>query len=202
MPGISLLIAYILGSIPTAVWVSKWGYDKDIRDYGSRNAGLTNVFRVLGWKPALPVIVVDLFKGMGAVYLTMHLLKGQQSFWPLLAGVVAILGHSYTFMAGFRGGKGVLTAFGVFLALAPISALLAFVSWVFVVYFSRIVSLASIVAAIVLAASIIFEFIYHRVQSDVAITGVLVACFVVYKHKSNISRLIQGTENKFGSPKK
>ena len=199
---LSIIIAYMFGSIPTAVWASKTFSGMDIRKHGSGNAGLTNVYRVLGWKPAIPVVVVDLFKGVAAPYVAMELCPGNE--WvPMFAGLVAILGHSFTCMAGFRGGKGVLTALGVFLCLAPYEAVLSFLVWLAVLFTTRYVSLASILACLTLGISVSVHFLMMNTLSNklLLILGWVVAAFVIIKHKSNISRLLKGTENRFGKKK-
>ncbi len=197
---LSMIIAYLFGSIPTAVWVAKWGHGMDIREHGSKNAGMTNVLRVLGWKSALPVIIVDLSKGFFAPYIALQLSPESGDWLPLVAGIIAILGHSFTCMAGFRGGKGVLTGLGVFLFLALSEALLAFAIWAVVVKMTRYVSLASIVACFALGSALT---VHHLVwpafgTQSLMIAGWVVAAFVIFKHKSNIVRLMNGTENRFG----
>ena len=159
---LSLPIAYLLGSIPSAIWIAKIAKGKtfDIRDYGSKNAGLTNTFRVLGWKPALPVVFLDLLKGFFGPWIAIKLCEAQvmaggadYSHWvPLVAGLLVILGHSFTCFAGFRGGKGVLAALGVFLALCPITALASFGVWIILTVATKYVSVGSIGACIALAA--------------------------------------------------
>ncbi len=203
---VSLVVAYLLGSIPSAVWFSKLFAGIDIRDEGSKNAGLTNTFRVLGWKPALPVVFLDLGKGVLAPYIAIQLSEGSSasSWLPMAAGFVAILGHSFTCMAGFRGGKGVLTALGVFLCLAWFEALIAFVVWLTITLVTRYVSLASILACFALSISLGLSYFLNQNISNLLllITGVLVTFFVTFKHKANIQRLLNGTENRFGSKKK
>ncbi len=198
----SLLIGYILGSIPSAVWASKIFGGIDIREHGSKNAGLTNTFRVLGWKPALPVVFVDLSKGILAPFIA-SIICPDQGWMPIAAGLVAVLGHSFTMFAGFRGGKGVLTALGVFIFLAHQEALVAFAVWALITYITRYVSLASILASIVLAIGLTVSFITpgRDVSLETMILGWVIAAFVTVKHKSNIQRLMNGTENRFGKTK-
>lgn len=214
---LSLPIAYLLGSIPTAVWVAKAvnGKNYDIRQYGSKNSGLTNTIRVLGIKPAIPVVIVDLFKGFFAPTIAIWLNNaskdsgGADYFWlPLACGLLAILGHSFTCFAGFRGGKGVLTAFGVFLALAPITALLAFAVWSALTFATKYVSVGSIGACIALAGLATFGYLapesypHDHINEGILIIAWAVALFVIIKHKANIKRLLNGTENGFGKKKK
>jgi glycerol-3-phosphate acyltransferase PlsY len=195
-PLFALPIAYLLGSIPTAVWVAKIYKGIDIREHGSKNAGLTNVFRVLGWGPAIPVIIVDLSKGFFAVFIAKQF--DGYSWLPISAAFLVILGHSFTCMAGFRGGKGVLTALGVFLALDPVLALTCFAFWGLLLAVTKYVSVASIGACALLAvlATILKTDIYVLVLSW------LVAVFVIVKHRANMVRLWNGTENGFGKKRK
>jgi glycerol-3-phosphate acyltransferase PlsY len=195
-PLFALPIAYLLGSIPTAVWVAKIYKGIDIRKHGSKNAGLTNVFRVLGWGPAIPVIVVDLAKGFFATFIAMQF--DYYSWLPIAAAFLVILGHSFTCLAGFRGGKGVLTALGVFLALHPVLALSCFAFWGLLLAITKYVSVASIGACALLAvlATILKTDIYVLALSW------LVAVFVIVKHRANMARLWNGTENGFGKKRK
>jgi glycerol-3-phosphate acyltransferase PlsY len=200
-------MAYLLGSIPTAVWVSKIYKGIDIREHGSKNAGLTNVFRVLGYKPALPVIAVDLAKGFFAPFIAMQL-STDYGWLPVTAGLLAIFGHSYTCMAGFRGGKGVLTALGVFLALQPVLALTCFAFWVALLAATKYVSVASIGACALLAVLSLLGYFANNFllvfKTDIYILALswLVAAFVIVKHKTNMVRLWNGTENGFGKKRK
>ncbi len=191
------------------------GKNYDIRDYGSRNAGLTNVFRVLGWKPALPVVFFDLAKGFLAPTIAAAMNQasvasgGPDYAWlPLLSGVLAILGHSFTCFAGFRGGKGVLTAMGVFLAIAPVTALVSFAVWTILTVATKYVSVGSIGGCVTLAfiSTLGFFFPEHyphdQISLGVLIVAWLVAVFVIYKHRANVKRLMNGTENGFGSKRK
>jgi glycerol-3-phosphate acyltransferase PlsY len=195
-------VAYTLGSIPTAVWVGRWQKSIDIREHGSGNAGLTNAIRVLGWKGAGPVLAVDLLKGFFAP-LTAVLITGYDRWdWPIfVAGLLGILGHSFTVFAGFRGGKGVLTGLGVFLFLTPIQALLAFAIWSLTVWKTRYVSLGSILACFTLIFSSLVDSIWGELPWGLTICCTLIASFVVWKHRANIGRLRAGTENKLGAKK-
>lgn len=225
---LAILLCYLLGSIPSAIWFSRLFAGIDIREHGSHNAGLTNVYRVLGWKPALPVAVLDFSKGLGAVLLgyavTIHFWGYPHSTFALACGVAAIVGHSFTVFAGFRGGKGVLTAMGVFVGLSPIPALVAFALWVYVLRRSGYVSLASILAAFALAVlntsvvfihmlqyaartsvagsfspEAVFTELVHRGDTNLFLLSWAVGLFVIWKHRANIHRLRNGTEYRFGS---
>jgi len=204
-PLFALPIAYILGSIPSAVWVAKIYKGIDIREHGSKNAGLTNVFRVLGWKPAIPVILVDLSKGFFAVYIA--LLLNHYEWLPITAGLLAIFGHSFTCMAGFRGGKGVLTALGVFLRLQPVLALTCFAFWGLLFAATKYVSVASIGACALLGVLATFGYFseilpVYKLDIYVLVLSWLVSVFVIVKHKANMVRLWNGTENGFGKKRK
>jgi glycerol-3-phosphate acyltransferase PlsY len=195
---ISLVAAYFLGSLPAALWVARM-HGVDIFKVGSGNPGMTNVWRTLGWKPAVPVALFDAGKGYLAAWLGTAL-TGSMA-WGLAAGLIAVLGHSFTCFARFKGGKGVLTSFGVFLCFTPVSALLALAAWTAIVLRTRYVSLGSIVAAVVLPAGIYAE---ARLRANPGLYPVLaveslVSAFVLYRHRSNMSRLMRGTENKIGS---
>ncbi len=201
----------MLGSIPSAIWIAKIakGKDFDIRNYGSKNAGLTNTFRVLGWKPALPVVFLDLLKGFFGPWIAMQLCETEadKAWVPLVAGLLVILGHSFTCFAGFRGGKGVLAALGVFLALCPFTALAAFGVWIVLTVSTKYVSVGSIGACIALGAFAVMGYLKLPFPPDdinlgLMITCLIVAVFVIVKHKSNIKRLLNGTENGFGSKRK
>lgn len=208
----------MLGSIPSAIWIAKIakGKDYDIRNYGSKNAGLTNTFRVLGWKPALPVVFMDLLKGFFGPFIALQMCAAQvaaggadYSGWvPLVAGILVILGHSFTCFAGFRGGKGVLAAFGVFLCLCPVTALSSFAIWIVLTAATKYVSVGSIGACLALGAFSVMGYlglpypVYDKMTLPLMITCLLVAVFVIVKHKSNIKRLMNGTENGFGSKRK
>lgn len=183
----------------------------DIRQYGSKNAGLTNTIRVLGFKPALPVIVVDLGKGFLAPLIAMKFMAAYSPEWtwlPLVAGLLAIFGHSFTCMAGFRGGKGVLTALGVFLCLCPVTALSSFAIWIILTVATKYVSVGSITACCALIIFSVMGYlkmpypVYDSIDLPLMITCCIVGVFVIVKHKGNIKRLMNGTENGFGSKRK
>jgi glycerol-3-phosphate acyltransferase PlsY len=196
--GAAMAAAYLLGSLPFAAWVARL-HGVDITKVGSGNPGMTNVWRTLGWKPALPVVFLDAGKGTLAAWLAFHLTQSLP--WALAAGVMAVAGHSFTVFARFKGGKGVLTGFGVFLYFTPMSALAGLIAWSAVVAKTRFVSLGSITAAVVMPVGIFLE---ARLGGKPGLYPVLtvaiaVGLFVLYRHRSNIGRLIQGTENKIGS---
>jgi len=196
-----IIVSYLAGSIPSSLWVSKLFYKMDIRTQGSGNMGLTNIYRVLGWKATVPVAIGDLGKGLLAVWLGSSLQQTVLSpdNFALVTGLISVFGHSFTCFAGFKGGKGVLTAFAVYLFLVPFSALGAFGIWVVVLMPSGYVSLASISAALALSVFVLFEYYLNGSGSLLMIIlTIFLSSFVIYRHRSNISRLLMGKENRFG----
>lgn len=187
---IQMIIAYLLGSIPSGVWLGKALYDKDIRDYGSGNTGATNTFRILGAKAGTLALVFDVLKGTLATLIPIYL---ETDIHPIFIGVFAVLGHVFSIYIKFQGGKAVATSAGVLLAIHPLY-LLAFVAFFLVVlYVTSTVSIASILATIGAAIFSIF-------LSDPLFSAVvwLLAFAIVYLHRENIERLRKGTENKVG----
>jgi glycerol-3-phosphate acyltransferase PlsY len=195
---LAMLGSYLLGSIPSATWIARIFYGVDIKAVGSRNPGMTNVLRTLGWKPALPVALFDAAKGLLAAWLGTAL-TGLPA-WGLAAGVAAVIGHSFTCFAAFKGGKGVLTGFGVFLYFAPWSALAGLLTWGMVVGISRYVSLGSVMAAVVMPLAMVFEITWggRRDLIPVLYVAVLICAFVVFRHRANLTRLANGTESRIG----
>jgi glycerol-3-phosphate acyltransferase PlsY len=190
-----LALSYLLGATPTSFWVGRAFYGVDLRTVGSGNLGATNVFRVLGWKAAIPVFLVDVAKGWVPVVGFAH--WAQASFpWTLAFGTAAIAGHVFSFWVGFRGGKGVATSAGVFLGLAPVAAAGAVAIWVAVTFSTGYVSLGSIVAAALLP--LLIAFTPHRGGTVLTVFSVVLASFVVWAHRANVGRLVRGEENRFG----
>lgn len=200
--------SYVIGSIPTAIIAGKWLKKIDIREHGSGNAGATNVFRTLGWKAAITVLLIDMFKGFVPVFwLASYIHQNLDSliYFQLLAGVCAILGHIWTMFAGFKGGKGVGTAAGVFLGLAPVALSLALLLFVIVVWLTRYVSLGSILAAsTLLIVLLVQKYILNDYIPDILLyVAIVIVVLIWLAHKDNIKRLIKGEENKlkFGETK-
>jgi glycerol-3-phosphate acyltransferase PlsY len=193
-PILAILAGYLLGSLPFALWVAR-ARGVNILAVGSGNPGMTNVWRTLGWKPALPVALLDALKGTTAAWLGYHLTGSL--LWALLAGLAAVLGHSFSFWIRFKGGKSVLTAFGVFLYLSPLASLGALAVWALVMFLFRYISLASIVAAASLPAFVALEARGGRAMSPAFWAAVPVGLFVIVRHRANIGRLLRGTEPKF-----
>ncbi len=196
-PALLVLVSYVLGATPTSYVVGKAFHGIDLRTEGSGNLGATNTFRVLGWKAALPVMVVDVAKGWLPAWLFPQM-DGSE-IWSLAVayGAAAIVGHVYSFWVGFKGGKGIATSGGVYLALAPIVVLLGLLVWLVVVFRTRIVSLGSILAAIAVALGVFI--LPHGGGATLQGFSVALAIFVIWAHRSNIRRLARGEENRFGS---
>jgi glycerol-3-phosphate acyltransferase PlsY len=185
-----LAAAYLLGSIPTGLLLAK-AAGVDIRETGSGNIGATNVYRTLGRTVGIMTLLGDCLKGLLPVLLAKKL--ALPDVWIASIGLAAFLGHVYTIFLGFKGGKGVATALGVFLALSPLSVLLAILLFAVVICIWRYVSLASITAA---AAMPLLVALLDRRQVMIAMTFTI-AAVVIYKHSANIRRLMEGTENRF-----
>ncbi len=188
---IVVIAAYIIGSIPTGLLLAKAFSGVDIRESGSGNIGATNVYRTLGRKVGLLTLVGDCLKGVLPVVAAYAL--GFNAMWVAIVGLAAFLGHVYTVFLGFKGGKGVATALGVFLAVSYPSVLIALAVFVLVLLKWRYVSLASITAAAVMPSLVA---LIDRRPETVAMS-VVIAAMVIYRHKENIKRLKAGTENKF-----
>lgn len=200
-----LIASYLTGSTPTSIIISKLTKGIDIREHGSGNAGATNVFRVLGWKSALIVVVVDIFKGWlpAAIYAT-TLFHDQPiqdiGAVQILCGFSAVLGHTYTIFAGFKGGKGVGTLGGMLIALFPIAVPLCIIVFVIVLILTGYVSLGSIIASVSLPIILLIlpplGFAEPPTLS-LLVFSLLIPWFIIFTHRSNISRLRSGDENRF-----
>lgn len=202
-----LLLSYIIGSIPTSIIAGKLLRGIDIREHGSRNPGATNTFRVLGWKIGLSVGVIDIFKGFFPVYFLAGFLPSSAGLTlelrMILAGIAVVSGHIWTVFVGFKGGKGVGTAFGVFIALAPVPSLLTFIVWCLVVFGTGYVSLGSISAAATLPFCIvIIGLAKGNFSVPLTVISVIVCILVIVRHRTNISRLLRGEESRFGKRSK
>lgn len=193
MTWLFLAVAYLVGSIPTSYMMGRISHGIDLRKHGSGNLGATNAFRVLGWRAALPVVVVDVSKGwIPAAFFPLW--DGAAPLeWSLAYGAAAIVGHVLSAFVAFRGGKGVATSAGVFMALAPWAVLIAGVVWTVVVLLTRTVSLGSILAALVLPMAV-FATGEPRVELWLSVA---LALFVIYAHRSNMRRLMRGEETRF-----
>jgi len=187
-----LALAYLLGAIPTSYVVGRFAHGVDLRKHGSGNLGATNTFRVLGWKAAAPVMVVDVAKGWAPAAFFPLWDAAAPLEWALAYGAAAIVGHVFSVFVAFKGGKGVATSAGVFVALAPWAVLIAGVVWGVVVLLTRMVSLGSLTAAVVLPLAV-FATGEPRLEFWLSLG---LAAFVIYAHRSNIRRLVRGEESR------
>lgn len=199
------LIAYLLGSIPTAVWIGKAKYGIDVREHGSHNAGATNTFRVLGKKPGVVVLVIDILKGFTAVSLPFLFEVGAWGSDELInvqltAALLAVFGHVLPVFAKFKGGKGVATSLGVIIGIHPAAAGICVLVFLIVFISSKFVSLGAMTAASCFPVLLAF---YFKVDSVWLLSfSVLLSAAVIYSHRKNIGRLIKGEENKMNLFKK
>lgn len=199
-----LLGAYLLGSIPSAVWIGKYFYRTDVREFGSGNAGATNVFRVLGKKAGIPVLIIDVLKGFLAVCIayTSDYSGGSKQFinLQLVLGIASLVGHIFPIFASFRGGKGIATLLGIILAILPFAALISIAIFITVLLISKYVSLSSMAAAV--AFPIIVIIIFKTTTPSLIIFSILIAIMVLITHQKNIERLLRREESKANLIKK
>ncbi|HEY7686165.1 MAG TPA: glycerol-3-phosphate 1-O-acyltransferase PlsY [Gemmatimonadales bacterium] len=192
-----LLAAYLIGATPTAYLAGRLARGIDLREHGSRNLGATNVYRVLGWAWAIPVALIDIAKG--AVPVALFVRWAETEPWLAIAvGIAAVLGHMFSPYVGFKGGKGVATAAGMFVALAPLAVVIALPIWGMCLWLTGYVSLSSIIAATT------FPLVVRVTRPDAVATlwaSVALAALIVFTHRSNIRRLVAGTENRFRTRK-
>ena len=199
-PFVLLALAYGAGATPTSLWLGKAVYGVDLRTRGSGNLGGTNTLRVLGWRAALPVILVDIGKGWLPVWYFPQIQPAtSSSTWALAYGGAAVVGHVFSFWVGFKGGKGIATSGGVLLGLAPIAVAVCLGVWLGVVSLTRIVSVASLSAAVTLPAVV---YLLPQPEETAEGTAMLwfagaLSVFVVWSHRSNIGRLLKGKEGSF-----
>ncbi|MBU3677359.1 MAG: glycerol-3-phosphate 1-O-acyltransferase PlsY [Chitinophagaceae bacterium] len=196
---ILLVLAYLLGSIPTAVWISRYFFGMDIREHGSGNAGATNTFRILGSKAGSFVFFIDMLKGFLAVDLAYLIPRYQMDNMALtnfqvLLGICAVVGHIFPIWAQFKGGKGIATLFGMILAIQPLVAACLVGVFFLMLFITRYVSLSSITASI--AFPVMIFFIFHEPEIMYRLFAVATAILVVLTHHKNINRLLAGNENK------
>jgi acyl phosphate:glycerol-3-phosphate acyltransferase len=187
--------AYLLGAVPSSYLLARWMGGIDLRQVGSRNLGATNLYRQLGWRAAIPAALFDVAKGAAPVALATRF-GGGPTWWPLLVGLGAVLGHVYSPFVGFKGGKGVATAGGMFLALAPASLGAAAVVWLVLLRLTGYMSVASLAGATAFAAATPLLYPGRPLLAGVAVA---VCAFIVFTHRSNIRRLLAGTESRFGT---
>ena len=198
----ALILAYLYGSIPTAVWIGQAFYGIDVREYGRGNAGATNTFRVLGKKAGIAVMVLDILKGYTATnlaYLIGLSVTGPQDSvqfvnYQLALGVTAVMGHLFPIFAGFRGGKGIATLFGMILAVHTGAALICVLTFVIVLLISKYVSLSSILSGFSFPLSVIF--LFQSPIRSVVLYGMCICVLILVTHQKNIERLLKGKESK------
>lgn len=186
-----IVLSYLIGSIPNGLLIGKALKGVDIRDFGSKNIGATNAFRVLGPWPAFWVFVTDAAKGVIGVYLGMWL-GGDTPQAQILGGIAAIAGHNWSIFLGFKGGRGVATGLGVIAVLVPKITAIIFLVWAVIVFITRYVSLASIIGAALLPILMA----YFNTGRELLYFGLVASLFVIYRHKPNIKRLLKGEESK------
>lgn len=209
---IALVVAFVLGSIPFSYILGKQLQGIDLRQHGSGNLGATNVFRTLGKGWGILCLLLDMAKGAAAVWLVSlvaafwppafgNVLLDQPDLWRILAGVLAALGHTFSPFVGFKGGKGVATTGGAFAVLEPYAVLVALVAFAAVFAATRIVSLGSITAAVVMPVAVLFFELKSDHPSITLIVFATLACaWVIFRHRSNIQRLREGTEKRLDGP--
>lgn len=192
---LAILIAYLLGSIPSALWVGQLFFSTDIREHGSGNLGATNTFRVLGKKAGIVVTLLDIFKGTAAV-----LIAGLAVFQPLpvetiIVGVFAVVGHMFPLFARFKGGKAVATSAGVLLGYAPIVFFILLAIFLVCIKITKMVSLSSMIVA---GIGIVIAIVEWLRTGDIAFSIIVIcmALFIFYRHRENIARIRNGTESK------
>lgn len=200
-----VVLSYLLGSIPSAVWIGKMMFGIDVREHGSGNAGATNTFRVLGKKAGFFVLLIDFFKGLastGLMFLQYDVIAHTPEFrnYQMLLGLVAVFGHVYPIFAGFKGGKGIATLLGSVVGISWYVALLAAIVFVLTVWITRYISVGSMLGCIL--SPLFVRLIYGPNETIFIYFCALVALLVVYTHRSNIKRLREGTESKFSFSKK
>ena len=193
-----LLFAYLLGSLPSAVWIGKFFYGIDVREYGSGNAGATNTFRVLGKKAGIPVLIIDILKGWASVNLAVFSQYdlGSEQFinFQLVLGVAALMGHVFPVFSAFRGGKGIATLLGIILAVHPKAAMISVIVFLIIFLLSNYVSLGSIIASITFPI-IVIE-VYQTKTPSLIIFSLVIALLVLLTHQKNIGRLLRRQETK------
>jgi len=198
-----IFLSYLLGSFPTAVWIGKVFYNKDVREYGSGNAGATNTFRVLGKKAGVPVLLIDILKGWFAVQLSYYVTSSNIIEIQLSLGVAAVIGHLFPIYTGFRGGKGIATLLGFMIAIQPFAAILSIIIFLITFFLYRYVSLSSIVSSFFFPLVIIFLNDISSINSSLLLFSIFVPILALITHQKNIERLIRGEEIKstFGKNK-
>ena len=212
--GVVILLSYLVGSIPTSIWVGKAVKGVDIRNYGSGNAGATNTFRLLGWKPGVVVLLIDFFKGFASSFwisqLAYQIGSGPVSIIPnwelaaflqIVCGFVAVVGHMFPIYSNFDGGKGMATAAGMLVGIEPVSVGITAAVFLVVMLASHYVSLASLVASFIYPiVLVILRYVFEwPIDGSILIFGAVAGLGIIIKHRGNIRRLMKGEENRIGS---
>lgn len=187
---LGIILGIFCGSIPSGLWIVKSLHGIDIRNYGSKNIGATNVFRTVGIRTAIFVLIADALKGIIAVAITNYFF--QNAVFDVLTALGALLGHNYSIFLKFKGGKGVATGLGLLIFLMPMVGLFDFIVWLILVLLTRYVSLGSVIAAL---CTPIFAY-YFAYPVPYIVFGAIAGFFVIVRHKENIKRLLNGTESK------
>jgi glycerol-3-phosphate acyltransferase PlsY len=201
---IIIILSYLLGSVPFSIIMCRLWRGIDIRDYGSRNAGFTNVYRVVGGLPAAVVLILDAAKGAAAVLLAAGISSVSVPMNPinlkLLAAILVVAGHVFPIFAGFRGGKGIATALGALISIIPIEVVSALILFVAIVAITRYVSLGSLSAAVFVFFALVLEKCCLKPKLPLTLLGMvfLLTAFIFFNHRNNIKRLLAGKENRFG----
>lgn len=203
---LAIVLAYLIGSVPTSVWIGRVFYGIDVRTKGSGNAGATNTIRVLGYKAGIPVLIFDIFKGWFAVFIAVFFYDETIGFpdfldLKIILSIAAVIGHVFPVYVGFNGGKGIATLLGVGIALYPQAAWIVVLIFIIVLIISGYVSLSSMIAAISLPF-IEYFLLGHNQHYSLIILSIAVAVFVPITHRKNIKRLINKEESKFSIRKK
>ncbi|WP_337043743.1 glycerol-3-phosphate 1-O-acyltransferase PlsY [Emticicia sp. 17c] len=200
-----VIFAYLLGSIPTAVWYGKIFHGVDVRQHGSGNAGATNSLRTFGRKAGIIVLIIDFLKGFLAVLSARFFFSDTtlDKYLFLMMGIAAVIGHLYPVFAQFRGGKGVATALGVIAASFPMTVILCLVVFLIIVFITKYVSLGSMISALAFPIQIAFNVWGINPDHDpyYLAFGSFLCLILVFTHRHNIQRLMKGTENKIGAKK-
>lgn len=200
---IASVIAYVLGSIPSSVWIGKAFFGIDVREHGSGNAGATNTLRVLGKPAGFTVLFLDFAKGFAAASLVYAFKLGYSGYgmeYKMLFGACAVIGHIYPIFAGFKGGKGIATLIGVVAGMDWKLALCCFVTFVIIVAITRYISLGSMLSGLI--SPLYAGLIHHWTEMNLVYFCTVVGLLVVYTHRANIKRLLAGNENRFSLSKK
>ena len=200
-------LAYLLGSIPSAVWIGKTWYGIDVRQHGSNNAGATNMFRVLGKNAGISVLLIDIFKGFIAVYIpvlvfleSVYLSPEELAHIQIITAISAVLGHVFPIFAGFKGGKGVATSLGIIIGIHPPTAFVCLLLFLIIFLTTKFVSFGAICSSI--AFPIVLVFIFNTTDFYLILFSIFLAFAVIFAHRKNIVRLVRGEENKMNLFKK